>query len=125
MERIAASGLAVFMVLSASACKQMTEPSGEEGPTEQPVAATEQTTEPPLTGWEPRKRTVQPSEVALVKTEDVVKEGKKGLALMQSLIDLMQGGVLPQGKECGHERVSLFPSLRLGDGMDFASVIVP
>ena len=76
MERIAASGLAVFMVLSAGACKQMTEPSGEEGPTEQPTAATEQTTEPPLTGWEPRKRNVQPSEVALVKTEDVVKEGK-------------------------------------------------
>jgi len=77
MARVATSVLTVLIALSAGACKQAT-PSDENGPAEQApsAAASERDSAPAPKNWEPRKRNVQPSEVALVKTEDVIEEGK-------------------------------------------------
>ncbi len=77
MARIATSSWAVLMLLPLGACMEAKPPS-EEAPTEQPTAApaSKQTEAPPPRNWEPRKRAVPPSELALVNTEDVIEEGK-------------------------------------------------
>ncbi len=77
MARIATSSWAVLMLLPLGACMEAKPPS-EEAPTEQPTAApaSKQTEAPPPRNWEPRKRAVPPSELALVNTDDVIEEGK-------------------------------------------------
>ncbi len=77
MARIATSSWAVLMLLPLGACMEAKPPS-EEAPTEQPTAApaSKQAEAPPPRNWEPRKRAVPPSELALVNTEDVIEEGK-------------------------------------------------
>ncbi len=77
MARIATSSWAVLMLLPLGACMEAKPPS-EEAPTEQPTAApaSKQMEAPPPRNWEPRKRAVPPSELALVNTEDVIEEGK-------------------------------------------------
>ena len=77
MARIATLGLAVLTVSSLGACLEAKPPT-KEAPAEQPSAApaTGQTEAPPPRNWEPRTRPVQPSELSLVKTEDVIEEGK-------------------------------------------------
>ena len=64
--------LAVLM----TACKPPAESDEGEAPSEAPAAAETPSAEaPPPSGWAPKKRAIPPSEVSLVTTEDVIKEG--------------------------------------------------